>query len=115
MSALTGWSADIHYCGDEVSSVSLFSQHHDKDCCCHTMKCGCCSDVKVVTKLHKDHENQSKIAFDFKLKFQAFTASAFKTCDPARISDPSFTSHISHIPPLLSKQPVYLRNMVFLI
>ncbi len=115
MSALTGWSADIHFCGDEVASISLFSKHSDKSCCCNKMKCDCCSDFKVVTKIHKDHENQSKIAIDFKLKIQNLNTLNSNFLDFSSISDQSFTSHLNHIPPLISKRPVYIRNMVFLI
>lgn len=115
LSALTGWSADIHYCGDKIASIALFTDNHDKDCCCNKKKCDCCSDQKVVTKIHKVHESQSNIAFDFKLKFQDFTTFSFKSFPISNRSNSSFTTHINHIPPLISKQPVYLRNMVFLI
>lgn len=113
LSALTGWSANIHFCGDEVSSVSLFSQHSDLDCCCNKMKCDCCTDHRVETKIHKAHENQSKVTVDFKLRSTDVTTLAFKSLDLSSESNPAFLTQINHIPPLISKQPVYLRNLVF--
>ena len=113
MSALTGWSADIHYCGNDISSISLFSKHIDKDCCCNRMKCDCCSDHKVLTKLHKAHKSQSKLTVDFKLKFEDLNTYSVKPNDWSTINDPAFKYSINHIPPLIDKTPVFVRNMVF--
>lgn len=113
LSALTGWSADIHYCGNDISSISLFSKHINKNCCCNKMKCDCCSDHNFSTKLHKAHESQTKISVDFKLKFEDYNTQAVKSDNWSTINDPAFNYPINHIPPLIGKVPVFVRNMVF--
>ncbi len=115
LSALTGWSADIHYCGNDISSVSIFSQNRNKGCCCSKMKCDCCSNHKVLTKTHKAHETQSKIKVNFKLKFEESNTLSVKYNDWSVINDSMFTHTINHIPPLINKIQVFIRNMVFLI
>jgi hypothetical protein len=115
ISALSGWSAVIHYCGDKVASISILTSQENDDCCCNTVKSHCCSDQKVETKIHKDHRSQPPASSTFKPGNKHIPAPSAGRADFLSAGMQVSNSKVSHNPPLLCEPPVYLRNMVLII
>lgn len=116
-SALSGWSVNIHYCGVQITDLSLFDSIEEKKCCCNAMKgkCKSCADIKFVTKLHDAHTGHSKLISSSLLTINKFIVPEFRVFKFSFLIIQSSSSIQSHSPPRLADIVIYLRNMTFLI
>ncbi len=104
-------SATMHYCGSNLTTVSISSNEH-KDCCCSKMKCDCCSDKSITPKLHKAHQIVSNTFLQFNVC--SFFSYIIPVTNIIRYFESDFfVSPLEHVPPLIGNQPVYLMNGVF--
>jgi len=72
---------------------------------------GCCHDELKVVKLTQDH-NVSHVAFEFKAPAVEPVINSNLITD-LNIQVVQKNEYLNHSPPLLSDQPVYLKNCVF--
>lgn len=112
-----GLTANVHYCGGKIKTVSLLGFGEQKSCCeGKPMKKGCCKDVRVCFKKSSlDQQTSSAILF---------VSSAIVT-EPSQIfigeSDcelyvPKHIKPSVHAPPPEQlKVPIHLKNCVFII
>jgi hypothetical protein len=113
--AVLGVGFNIHYCGGEVESVSVFTAG-GKGCCCGDMNLtGCCNDRHEFIKLD---ENSQVTPGSFAFNAQPVTVDliVFSSSDLSFFPE-SVTSIASEAesPPIISASPAYIRFKTLLI
>ncbi len=111
----TGFTVNLHYCMNELSSWDLGNGENDRcgQCGMKVKKAsGCCkSEVKVV-KLQQDVVSATAVVYNFSIPL--ILAHTFELFDTKPFVDKKdFVSPLAHGPPLIDKQDTYLRNRVF--
>jgi hypothetical protein len=110
---VTGFSIDIHWCGNKIKSIGVEKIHKDKCPCGKLMPVGCCKDTSSFIKLTDNHKGTSWLT----VPTNNFTMLAVEYYLPqinlfsAQISVFYFSKYYS--PPFKSKYPVYLTNSIF--
>jgi len=109
-------TANIHYCGGKIKTVSLVGFSTQKSCCGgKPMKKGCCEDVQVCfKKTSVDQQTSFAIAFLSPVivtdPFYAFILEKDRELYVPKHIKPSV-----HAPPPELKVPIHLKNCVFII
>lgn len=71
----TGFTVTLHYCGGEVSNISIVRTYGDKDPCgCDSNSCkdSCCKDEIHTIKLADSHKSEAKFVQNSFLYLIAF-------------------------------------------
>ncbi len=109
----TGFTVNVHYCGDKLENVSLFSK---KSCCDEDMsESGCCKDEVKSFNIKDKHigEDQSDLSFNSFVIFPAKIKSEFAF---NYIQQEIYFKKGYYPPPLFSNYPsIHLKNRVLII
>jgi len=114
--ASAGVSFNLHYCGGNLKSLSLFSKSQ-KSCCGNTIKSkGCCHNSFFSLKVKEKQEPTHLLKINLKKATEKLTVITFSNdYVPFIIDNRSlFVNHYSS-PPILYKTPLFLMNRVLII
>jgi hypothetical protein len=66
-----GLAFNVHYCGNEIDTVSLSSSSQNVDCCCRIVEkeSSCCNDKIIKAEIKSDQIIYKSLTFD--IDFQA--------------------------------------------
>lgn len=110
----TGANLNLHYCGGKLKKISLFNTN-EKGCCGNKMKSkGCCKDKGSVLKIKDNHKTNSSVkvpAVGYKLNT---ILPSFLVINTSFFTESVFSSY-SNFPPVVSTNPLYLKNRILLI
>ena len=104
----------MHYCGDKLKTISLFTNQEEGCCGSKKKSKGCCKDKITLVKVEDSHQ-QSHIA-----KVNSVNIISVATLSVQLLFNLDGNSDASinlnyHAPPVLYDNPIYLKNQVFLI
>jgi len=111
-----GLSVKQHYCGGELTSISiLFSDSHSCSCVKKPMKKDCCKNKTTILKLTDTQNFTKKVAINFSKNFKFLVP--FFPVYHSHYADVSFEKHLPFAiyPPPQKSEALYLLNRVFLI
>ncbi|MDQ7816732.1 MAG: hypothetical protein RDU14_06855 [Melioribacteraceae bacterium] len=109
----TGFTVTLHFCGGEISDVSIVRTHGDEDPCGCDSSCGdtCCTDDVTTIKLSDSHKSEAKfVQNSFELLVTFFHVENFPNTGNNEINFSTNHIHSDSDPP-----PLYLYNCTFLI
>jgi hypothetical protein len=111
-----GVSVNVHYCGGELSSVSIGAKA-ETTCSCgsNKMKKNCCEDKTFSFEVDNDQAKTQECILTFPNSFNLDVTlpSSFEFC---YVSAPTMVSkYYFHHPPNNVRAPIYILNQVFLI
>lgn len=109
ITSTSGVALSNFYCCGKWKETFLFS-HHDygKDCKQNKKVPGCCDTKTILVKVNDSHSGSQQVKVnDNNFSKQMFTV-AHTIIQPFLSSDDSHSFAFVHVPPLISKQPVYL-------
>jgi hypothetical protein len=112
--ATSGTAFNVHYCMGRIKSVQLLV-NEDNLCICGSKKTTnkCCKTEVQLVKLENDHK-ASTVNFEFTpILAEADIIIYHVTTEFA--SEQVLSLYKANAPPLLPKQPIYIKNCVFLI
>lgn len=109
----TGFVLCVHYCMDRYQSIQLGLGANDKctKCGMHKSDNGCCRDEIKVVKLSVVHTAPATLNADFALPAVAEIHTDFLVTPFYNFIQED--RPVSHGPPLLHDQQIYLQNCVF--
>ncbi len=109
-----GINVSVHYCGGQISSVSLGLNNTDS-CVCGSKKMdkSCCNDKQLSVKEESNHYKSSEVIFNaFKfLNTHPIIVAAYRFSFQS--SDAEDTAYNDYHPPDKIKQPLYILQQVF--
>jgi hypothetical protein len=109
-----GIVVNLHYCMNRLASTELFGAKKKTCGKCGmpaTGKHGCCHDEVKLIKLHDDQQKATGFQLVEPSISVAILPSVFLLSPFYNVADHS--SQISHSPPLLTEETIYLQNGVF--
>ena len=107
-----GFSINVHWCGNKVSSITIETTQKNKCACGKKMKQGCCKDTHTLIKLTDNQKVASTLTIPSSNPTEINVFIIPKT--GLFFSQPKISGCTSdHAPPYISKQPVYLSCNVF--
>jgi len=109
-------TANIHYCGGKIKTVSLVGFSTQKSCCAgKPMKKGCCKDVQVCFKKTSEDQKPSSAIVFFSSVIVTEPFDVFVIERDYELYVPKHIKPSVHAPPPELKVPIHLKNCVFII
>lgn len=115
LTAVSGVTVSLHYCGGKIKSISFFDKKGN-DCCCGNKKKSknCCNQKSTFIKVKDNHHLSSSI--DVNSSYFKIIATVFPT--PVFEIPNAHTYYHTlnyHAPPVLYDKPLYLKHQVLII
>lgn len=115
LTAASGITVSLHYCGGKFKEISLFHPLKEKKCCCAKKKSkDCCNEKSAFVKIKDTHQNSAsqKVSSSFAKLIYAI---AISTSFSFPQSSASLVVANYHAPPLIYHSPIYLQDRALLI
>lgn len=108
-----GFALNVHYCGDEIASISLKSYANpEKRCCGATAekKSSCCKDKVILVEKKSDNATIKYFSFQFDYNFRIEDFQAFNFTSPASFNKTAVNAYYcdAHAPPLFKLYSQYI-------
>jgi hypothetical protein len=111
-----GFSMDLHFCGSNVTEVSI-QKSLDKDCVCGKSSSKCCKEIHLEVKLDASQKVSSSLVVSKKVNEIKVFRNAFLVSELLTSSTPK--NNFVYYDPLsfssLQKHPVYITNSSLLL
>lgn len=108
-----GFSINVHWCGNNVSSVNLESFSKSGCSCGIEMPLGCCKDIKTVIKFSDTHSPASQTAITSNELVNQLADAILTVCYSNYKKETITNFSDYHAPPFKCKLPVYMSICVF--
>lgn len=111
-----GFTVSAHYCGGELSGISLGAEKQ-QPCGCKigSVRKSCCEDVVLSMKLKDDQQKVNPVSFKLLQPASLPTKTGFVYQFAFVSAEEPLVGYPNEIPPGRFKQPLYLQHESFLI
>lgn len=111
-----GITVSAHYCGGELSGVSLGAvQEQACPCGSKRMQRNCCKDVVLSMKIKGDQQKVAPVAWKVAALPVVHPGTPFMACLIDANAEEQTSFYTVELPPGRFKEPLYLQNEAFLI
>lgn len=108
-----GLSYSLHYCGDELQRINVFSEY--KTCCeSNIPMSGCCDDVSNL-ELPNTDQQQSDVLDFHPIVFDVVLSTFLSVLNPVYLNVFEKTAFADSSPPKFQDTPIYIFCQEFLI
>ncbi|MCC6721016.1 MAG: hypothetical protein IT243_02350 [Bacteroidia bacterium] len=110
-----GINISVHYCGNNISSVSFFEKAKKCKCLSKKMKPNCCKDKSAKIKISSFQQKSNHLTQPIKFVHINALFISINESTSFNFTKLSITSNNKNKPPDDISHPIYIRNRVFTI